>query len=135
MYEGEEAKKSPEEKKMKNITKMIIAIVAMLTLITIAATAVAAKNENRQTVGGWSEPEVTEITPEMQEIFDEATDKLIGVNYKAVELLETQLVNGTNYKFLAESQVVYPGAQKKTVIITVYRDLAGNVSVLDIAEQ
>ena len=120
---------------MKDIKKMIIAIIAMVALLTIATTAVAARNEKPQTVGGWTEEQVKEITPEMQKIFDEATDKLIGVDYKAVELIGTQIVNGTNYKFLAESQVVYPGAEKQTVIITIYKDLAGNVSVLDIVNK
>ena len=113
--------------------KMIIAAIAAVAMLTGTA-AVTAQYEDTKTVGGWTETEVKEITPEMQEIFDEATGQLIGVDYEAVELLETQIVNGTNYKFLAESRVVYPGAEKKTVIITIYRDLAGNVSVLDIAE-
>ena len=120
---------------MKDIRKMIIAMIAMVALLTIATTPVAARNEKPQTVGGWTETEVKEITPEMQKIFDEATDKLIGVDYKAVELIGTQIVNGTNYKFLAESQVVYPGAEKQTVIITIYKDLDGNVSVLDIVNK
>ena len=117
---------------MTDIKKMIIAIIALLTLITIATTAVAAKGADTEIVGGWTENKETEITPEMQEIFDEATDKLIGVDYKAIELIETQLVNGTNYRFLAESTVVYPGAETETKVITIHKALDGTVTILDI---
>ena len=82
----------------------------------------------------WDAVEETEITPEAREIFDEATDKLIGVDYKAIDLIETQIVNGTNYKFRAESRVVRPGAETKTVIITIHKALDGTVTILDIAE-
>ena len=104
------------------------AVIAMLT-----GTAMMTDN-NTQTLGGWTAREETTITPEMQEIFDEATDKLIGVNYEAVELIETQLVNGTNYKFRAEKQVVYPGAEKEACTLTIHKALDGTVTILDIAE-
>lgn len=94
----------------------------------------AMTTENTQKTGGWSETE-KEISPEMQEMFDEATDELIGVNYEAVELIGTQLVNGTNYMFLAESQVVYPGAEKGTAIVTIHQALDGTVSILNIEAQ
>ncbi len=126
VYEGVRAKESPKE--IKNMTKTFIAAAAVIAMLA----GTAAQADNKEILGGWTEAQETEITPEIQEIFDEAADKLIGVDYEAIELLETQIVNGTNYKFLAESRVVYPGAEKKTVIVTVYRDLAGNVSVLDI---
>ena len=74
------------------------------------------------------------IAPEAQELFDEATEKLIGVDYKAIDLIETQIVNGTNYKFKAESRIVRPGAEKKTVTVTIHKALDGTVTILDIEE-
>ncbi|MBQ9825205.1 MAG: hypothetical protein IJM63_11945 [Solobacterium sp.] len=80
----------------------------------------------------WGAVEETEITPEVQEIFDEATASLIGVDYEAVELIETQNVNGTNYRIEAESRVVRPGAEKKTVIITIHKGMDGTVTLREI---
>ena len=102
--------------------------VAMLT-----GTAVMANhNTDAETPGGWTPAEETVMSEDMQEIFDEATDKLIGVNYEAVEFIGKQIVNGTNYQFKAEKQIVYPGAEKEEVIVTVHMDLDGTVSVLSI---
>ena len=130
VYEGVRAKESPEVNKM---TKTLIAAAAMIALLTGAANNMAVQNnETADTVGRWTEKEETSIDAEAQEIFDQATGELIGVDYTAVELLETQLVSGMNYKFLAEAKTVYPGAESRKVIVTVYRDLAGNVSILDI---
>lgn len=115
------------------MTKTLIAAAAMIALLTGAAGNMAVQNnEPADTVGRWTEKEDTSIDAQAQEIFDQATGELIGVDYTAVELLETQLVSGMNYKFLAEAKTVYPGAESRKVIVTVYRDLAGNVSILDI---
>ena len=112
--------------------KTMFAGAAVIALLTGAA---AMNNTaDTQILGGWTAVEETEIAPEAQELFDEATEKLIGVDYKAIDLIETQIVNGTNYKFRAESRVVRPGAETKTVIITIHKALDGTVTILDIAE-
>ena len=112
--------------------KSMIAGAAVIALLTGAA---AMNNTaDTQTLGGWTAAEETEIAPEVQEIFNEATDQLIGVDYEAVELIETQIVNGTNYKFKAESRGVRPSAEKKTVTVTVHKALDGTVTILDSAE-
>ena len=82
--------------------------------------------------GGWSKVEDGTITPELQEMFDKAMESLVGVNYVPLELLETQVVAGMNYKFRCESTVVYPGAQPKEAIVTIYKDPQGNLEVTDI---
>jgi hypothetical protein len=121
-------KKSPEVRKMLKAMIAGACAVAMLT----GTAAMANHNTDTQTLGGYTKEETTEISEEMIEIFDEATDKLIGVNYEAVEFIGRQIVNGTNYQFKAEKQVVYPGAEKEEVIITVHQALDGTVSVLSI---
>ena len=110
--------------------KSMIAGAAVIALLTGAAA--MNKTADTQTLGGWTAVEETEITTEAQEIFDEATASLIGVDYEAVELIETQIVNGTNYKFRAESRVVRPGAEKKTVIITIHKGMDGTVTLREI---
>ena len=85
-------------------------------------------------LGGWQAAEDGTITEELQEIFDKAAEGLVGVSYTPIELLETQIVSGTNYRFLCESRVVAPNAEAKQVIVTVYRDLNGNASITDVAD-
>ena len=109
----------------------MIAGAAVIAMLTGAALNNTAKTEET-IVGGWEKTEETVINDDAMAIFDEATEKLIGVNYEAIELIETQLVNGTNYKFRAESQAVYPGAEKKEAIITIHKALDGTVTILDI---
>ena len=111
--------------------KSMIAGAAVIAMLTGAAMNNTAKTEET-IVGGWEKTEETVINDDAKAIFDEATEKLIGVYYEAIELIETQLVNGTNYKFRAESQVVYPGAEKKEAIITIHKALDGTVTILDI---
>lgn len=95
----------------------------------------AAKAEETQAFGGWTEAADQTITPELQEIFDKAAEKLIGVGYRPVSLLGTQIVNGTNYKFLCEGTAVYPGAETKTYIITIHQALDGHAEILEIEEE
>ena len=47
--------------------------------------------------GGWSITDDTSITPEAQEVFDQAMESFTGVGYEPVDLLATQVVAGTNY--------------------------------------
>ncbi len=111
------------------MTKTIIAAAAVIAMMTGKVTLT---QTDITKCGGWTETEVNEITPEMQEIFDEAMDRIIGVDYVPVEMIGTQLVNGTNYMYRCESQTVYPGAEKKEAIVTIHVDLEGHISLLDI---
>ena len=113
--------------------KAMIAGAAALAMLTGAV--MNTETENKEMLGEWTESDEPEMTEELKEIFEIATEDLIGVKYEVIELLETQIVSGTNYKFLAEKQVVYPGSEKETVIVTVYKDLMGRVSILDIESE
>ena len=84
--------------------------------------------------GGWQKPESTELTDEAKAAFEKATEGLVGVDYKPVALLGTQVVAGTNYRILCEATVVYPGAETKEVVMTIYEDLDGNASILSIED-
>lgn len=118
-------------KVFKNGMKIVMALLVLLALVGCAT---QKKEEETQVVGGWQTVEDGTITAELQEIFDKATEQLEGVDYKAVKLLETQVVSGTNYKFLCDATVVAPDAQTKQVIMTVYQNLQGEVEVLDITD-
>lgn len=113
--------------------KLIIAAIASIAILTGTAVA-AVQRENTPADAEWTEAEDRTVTPGMQEMFDEATDCMIGVKYMPLELLETQIADGTNYKFLAQMQDVYPGADKKAAVIIIHEDLSGSVSVLEVEE-
>lgn len=129
MYESEQQSKKPE---IKNMTKFAITAAVIALAGSAAGLSTVNNDSETQNTGSWNIPKETAITEEMNEIFDKATESLIGVDYEAVELIGIQTVSGTNYKFLAETQVVYPGAEKQMAVVTVYKDAAGNVSILDI---
>lgn len=128
---------------MKNMMKKISAVSAC-TVILFAAACTKQEDkeemkektiqETAQTTGAWSAAEDGTITPELQEIFDKAMEGLTGVGYTPLELLETQLVSGTNYKFLCDAVTVVPDAPVRKTIVTIYRDREGNCEILDIED-
>ena len=85
-------------------------------------------------LGGWQKADSPELTDEARAAFEKATEGLVGVDYKPVELLGTQVVAGTNYRILCEATVVYPGAETENVVMTIYEDLDGNASILSIED-
>ena len=92
---------------MKKILTLLLAIMVVMSM-----GACAPKAEEEKIVGGWEEVKDGTITPELQELFNKAMEGFTGVGYTPVELLETQIVSGTNYRFLCDSQVVVPDGKK-----------------------
>ncbi len=102
---------------------------------TAEETAEEAAEENKEEiVGGWEEAQDGAITEDLQALFDKAMEGMTGVDYVPVKLLATQVVAGTNYKFLCEGTTVVPDGETKMYIVTIYEDLQGGVSVLEIEE-
>lgn len=79
-------------------------------------------------------PASGEMTDEMQLLFERGMADLLGVSYTPMALLGTQLVAGTNYCFLCQATVIYPNAKPYYVLVYLYEDLEGQVSVLQIDE-
>ena len=52
-------------------------------------------------VGGYVDVEDGTLTDELKDIFNKALEGLTGATYEPIELVATQVVAGTNYKFLA----------------------------------
>ena len=90
------------------------------------------KSEER--VGGWTQPASPTMTKEAKTAFDKAMEGVVGVSYRPVELLGTQVVAGTNYRILCDAQVVYPGTEPYQAVVTIYQDLDGNVEILEITD-
>ena len=105
---------------MKTLVTILISCSLLFGLFAFSACA-----ETPAVLGGWSTPDSPEISPELQELFDKATEGLLGVNYTPVALIGTQLVSGMNYCFLCEAKAVIPDAVPYYVNVTVYKDLEG----------
>ncbi len=84
--------------------------------------------------GGWAPVADPAMTEERKALFDKGLEGLLGVNYLPVAYLGSQVVAGTNHAFLCQATVVYPGAQPGFVIVYLYEDLQGNVSILNITD-
>lgn len=86
--------------------------------------------------GGWAVAEDPTITDDLNNKLWQALDSYqtgtITVAYTPVAYLGSQVVAGTNYAILCRSQEI--NQQPTLVIIYLYEDLEGNVSVLSIAD-
>jgi hypothetical protein len=80
--------------------------------------------------GGWSAWSFTP-TKEATQIFDETLGKLLGVKYKLVAFA-TQLVNGTNYAFLCEAEMVTLSGSEYIVLATVHQPIKGKPYIMEI---
>ncbi len=113
--------------------------VFLLILVFVMAGCGAKNKENEQkesyqVAGGWTKVDDGTVTPELKEMFDSATSQLTGVEYTPVELLETQIVSGLNYKFLCTGKAVVPDAQEKKFYVYIYKNLDGEAVVTEIEE-
>ena len=83
-------------------------------------------------VGSYIEVEDKTITPELNGIFTTAMQGLLGASYEPLELVATQVVSGTNYKFLVKGSKTTNPITIGTYYIYINEDLNGNISLLDI---
>ena len=82
--------------------------------------------------GGWQVASDPTVTPELKAIFDKGMEGLVGVNYVPMLYLGSQVVAGTNHAFLCQATTVVPDAQPEWMVVYLYQDLQGSISVLDI---
>lgn len=61
--------------------------------------------------------------------FKKATAELDGVSYKAIAVLGTQVVAGTNYAILCRATPVYPDATPEVKVMYIYEDIEGNAEI------
>ena len=130
---------------MKKLLAVLLAVLMTLSLtacktnqnvedVTIEEEVIQQVEEEIEEVvdGGWNKVEDGTITDELKEIFNSALKGLLGATYEPIELLETQVVAGTNYKFLAKGTKTTNPPIEGTYNIKINKDLDGNTSVLDI---
>ena len=80
--------------------------------------------------GGWQAAEDTAVTASQKDLFEKATEKLLGVKYEPVAYLASQIVSGKNHCFLAKATVVRPGEGPHYALVYVYEDLNNNLEIL-----
>ncbi|CAL2093378.1 hypothetical protein [Tenacibaculum sp. 190524A05c] len=82
-------------------------------------------------VGGWTA--YGPLTTSDRLVFDEATSggKILGVDYTPEEV-STQVVGGTNYRFLCTAKPVGPMPIQWKAIVEIFKSLEGNVHVTGI---
>jgi hypothetical protein len=80
--------------------------------------------------------EETDVPAAIRAIFEKATRQLIGVDYKMLLFIGSQVVKGINYHFICQAKVVYPGAEPKVVrlVINEFQNEISVVSITPIGE-
>ena len=89
---------------------------------------------NEMMDGGWGAASDPAITDEVRALFDKALNGLVGVNYVPVAYLGMQVVAGYNHAILCQAATVYPGAVPRWVIMYLFEDLDGGVTITDIRD-
>ena len=113
--------------------KMKKLIALTLALLMIIPAALAAES----LAGGWTPSADPAVTEELKALFDKGTETLTGISYIPVAYLGSQIVAGTNHAFLCQAVTAYPGSIETApyyVMVYLYEDLSGNVSMLSAAE-
>ena len=119
-----------ERKEAINMRKLTAILMAIMMCGLFCAGAFA----EDMMMGGWQAAADPAVTEELQAVFDKGLDGLVGVNYVPVAYLGSQVVAGTNHAFLCQATTVVPDAVPRFVIIYLYEDLSGNVSIMNIAD-
>ncbi|AZE49045.1 hypothetical protein C4K04_3373 [Pseudomonas chlororaphis] len=79
-------------------------------------------------VGGWTP--YHELTPKDREVFKEALAGFVGVQYTP-ELVSTQVVNGTNYRY--QSKATLPGSSESwQAVVEIYAPIKGKPYITQI---
>lgn len=72
-----------------------------------------------------------EVSAEELKIFKKAMHGLVGVNYEP-ETVATQVVKGTNYKYICNATVVAPDAKTFKAEVIIYMPLQGDPVIFEI---
>lgn len=85
-----------------------------------------------QLAGGYTikDTAAVELPEEVKEAFDLALADYTGIGLTPIAYLGSQVVAGTNYAVLCIGKVLSPTAQPSLKVAVIYKDLAGNASIL-----
>ncbi|MFV0411899.1 MAG: hypothetical protein ACK5L3_01350, partial [Oscillospiraceae bacterium] len=82
-----------------------------------------AGTESQGAVGAFREER--ELTADEKELFEKAVAELVGVKYEPIRV-STQVVNGTNYKFLCKGTAADANMTESEYYVTIYLPLGEN---------
>ena len=105
---------------MKKCKLFMILLLILLIAFPVSASA---------SVGGWKviKARYSFLTPDQEIIFNRATEKQVGVEFKPVALLAEQVVAGMNYVYLCQVTSVVPAPKKVWLVLTAYKSLQNSV--------
>jgi hypothetical protein len=89
------------------------------------------KLNSKMMVGAWTKFR-SNISEEDKRVFNNAMEGLMGVNYEPVAVA-TQVVEGTNYRFFCNSQVVRPDSFNEASMVTIWRRPNGDTEITNIS--
>ena len=118
--------KGLSSRNMKKTIWIVLAIALALCLGTSRA--------EEPVDGGWGTASDSSITENVKALFDKAAEGLTGVDYIPVVYLGGQVVAGYNHAILCQATVVYPDAVPRWVIMYLFEDLDGSVTITDIVD-
>ena len=90
------------------------------------------EESEEEVVGGFVDVEDGTLTDELKEIFNKATEGYVGMSLEPIELYQTQVVAGINYKFVCSGNKTTNPPITGSYFVTVYEDLEGNCSIIDV---
>lgn len=130
---------------MKKLLTLLLTLLMVFTLVgcnskedtpvvqeTVQQEEVVEPKEDETILGGFIEAEDKTLTDELKEIFNKAIEGYVGMSLSPERLEGTQVVAGTNYKFLASGTKTTNPPIKGSYFVTVYEDLEGNCSIIDV---
>lgn len=82
-------------------------------------------------VGGWTK--FRPVTEEDFAVFNEALNGLVGVSYEPL-IVATQLVNGTNYRFICNATTMTNPPSDYLAEITIFKPLEGPAVITSIKQ-
>lgn len=114
--------------------KLLCLILAGLMALSLCVSALAEASE--PVAGGWTptEGDPTQIPEEVLTAFAKATEDLEGCTYTPVALLAAQVVAGTNYCLLCQTQIVTPDAPIGYALVYFYEALDGSAHLQKVQE-
>ena len=114
-----------EEGDSSEMTAEFTKAISLLSVLT-------SDDSEENLAGGWtinSDIAETPLDDDAKETFENALEGFVGVGYKPVATIATQVVAGLNYLYLATGTVVTANPVTNLYIVKVYRDLSGNAEV------
>ena len=90
--------------------------------------------EDMLKIGGWKIGDLTEckLPQKAASVFTSATEGLTGATYTPLLFVGTQLVNGTNYCFIALQTLILATPRKRLVKMIVNESSSGKVSIVNV---